>query len=538
MTESNRIEYKRELSDTLEKDVVSFLNYKEGGVIYVGFDSSAKLVGLIDADSVQLKIKDRLKHNIAPSILGLFDVLLQSRDGKDFIKITLASGTEKPYYIRQKGMSDKGCFIRVGSSSEPMSQRMIEDLFSKRTRRSIGRIKSPRQDLTFEQLRIYYDESGFNLGDKFANSLELFNEDGAYNYAAYLLSDHNGTSVKVAKYKGLNRVDLIENNDYGFCSLIKACKQVLDKLAVENATATQITAKERIDTPILNPVALREAVINAIVHNDYSNEVPPKFELFANRLEITSAGGLPQGLSQDEFFEGYSVPRNKELMRVFKDLDLVEHLGSGVPRILNIYPRKIFTFSDNFFRTALPFDHIDSWQEYEKVQEPVPRLSGLTAAGSVESSVEVSAGSVESSVESSGKLENQILSLIKQDERITIREMAQTLKVTHRTLEKQIAKLKADGKLHRTGATKRGVWKIANKDLPDLIPEGSVESSAEPENHILAMIARDERITIRELAQRLKVTPRAIEKQITKLKADGKLHRVGATKSGRWLVVR
>ena len=107
---------------------------------------------------------------------------------------------------------------------------------------------------------------------------------------------------------------------------------------------------------LIDPVALREAVINAIIHNNYTNEIPPKFELFPNRLEITSAGGLPAEFDEDEFFMGYSVPRNKELMRVFKDLEMVEYLGSGVPRILRKYPRSIFTFTPNFIRITFPFE--------------------------------------------------------------------------------------------------------------------------------------------------------------------------------------
>ena len=98
---------------------------------------------------------------------------------------------------------------------------------------------------------------------------------------------------------------------------------------------------------MLDPIALREAVINAIIHNDYSNEIPPKFELFSDRLEITSAGKLPDGFSQEEFFEGYSIPRNKELMRIFRDLDMVEQMGSGITRILNAYPQSIYKFTAN-----------------------------------------------------------------------------------------------------------------------------------------------------------------------------------------------
>ena len=356
MHESNRIELKRELTDSLEKEVVAFLNYRDGGVIYIGVDDKTQAtIGVADADALQLKIKDRIKNNISPSTMGLFDVIAESRDGKQIIKITVASGSEKPYYLSKMGMSAKGCYIRIGSAFEPMPVRMIEDLFARRIRNSIGTIKSRKQMLSFAQLKIYYNETPLKLNEQFAHNLELLTEGGAYNYAAYLLSDVNGLSIKLAKYAGSDRVNLIENEEYGYCSLVKATKAVLEKLKVENKTFARITPGKREQRKLLNPVALREAVINAIIHNNYSNEVPPKFELFTDRLEITSAGGLPSGFDEEEFFMGYSVPQNKELMRVFRDLDMVEQLGSGVPRILAHYPRSIYHFTPNFIRLVLPY---------------------------------------------------------------------------------------------------------------------------------------------------------------------------------------
>ena len=360
MPETNRIEFKQELTGDLEKEVVAFLNYHEGGLIYIGLDKKGDVAGVFDSDSDMLKIKDRLKNNILPSCMGLFDVVHEEREGSDVIKIIVASGPEKPYYLKKYGLSEKGCYIRTGTAAEPMPVKMIEELFSKRTRNSIGKITSPRQDLSFEQLKIYYEAAGITLNRQFARNLELLTGDGKYNYAAYLLADRNNLSIKVAKYNGTGRSDLAESNEYGQESLIKATKQVLDKINVLNTTVTKITPKERESSRIWNPVALREAVINAFVHNDYSKEVPPKFEIFSDRIEITSAGGLPEGLSKSEFFEGFSVPRNKELMRVFRDLGLVEQLGSGVPRILETYPRDCFTFSDNFLRMAFPASEIDS----------------------------------------------------------------------------------------------------------------------------------------------------------------------------------
>ena len=148
---------------------------------------------------------------------------------------------------------------------------------------------------------------------------------------------------------------MAESNEYGYESLIKATFQVLEKLNLENKTLTEITPKARKEQRLWNAGALREAVINAFVHNDYTREVAPKFEIFDDRLEITSYGSLPQGLSEEEFFQGFSILRNKELMRVFKDLDLVEQLGSGIPRILESYDKDCFKFSENFFAFGATF---------------------------------------------------------------------------------------------------------------------------------------------------------------------------------------
>ena len=215
MTESNRIEFKRELTDELdiEKEVVAFLNYREGGIIYIGVDDGGKAIGVSDIDGDMLKIKDRIRKNVMPSPMGLFDVTAEMVGGVKVIKVFVASGSEKPYYKAKYGMSTRGCFIRVGTAAEPMTTTMIEDLFAHRVRNSLGRIRSPRQDLTFSQLRIYYEEKKHPLNENYLRNLELLTEDGALNYVAYLLADENGNSVKVAKYAGKDMVDLISNNE-------------------------------------------------------------------------------------------------------------------------------------------------------------------------------------------------------------------------------------------------------------------------------------------------------------------------------------
>lgn len=459
MYETNRIEYKQELNDSLEKEVIAFLNYREGGHLFIGIDKNGTVLGVADSDGDQLKIKDRLKHNISPSCMGLFDVVAEQKDGKNIVRIIVASGSEKPYFLRKFGMTEKGSFIRIGSASEPMQQKMIDDLFSKRTRNSISKIKSNRQDLSFEQLKIYYEATGRKLNVKFAQNLELLNEDGFFNYAAYLLADSNGTSIKVAKYMGKDRVNLIENNEYGYCSLIKATKQVLDKLELENKTHSKITPKERENQRLWNPIALREAVINAIIHNDYTNEAPPKFEIFDDRIEITSAGGLPEALSQEEFFEGVSIPRNKELMRIFKDLDMVEQLGSGVPRILEHYGKECFRFMPNFLRMTL-MSQIDDVAAGDTIGDNIVGANEEEIGGQVGGQVGGQAGGqAGGQVDNLTERQQEVFNIILSNQKISRKQLSEKLGINESAVQKHIDALKKKNIIERDSAT-TGQWII------------------------------------------------------------------------------
>lgn len=308
-----------------------------------------------NTDLTQLQIKDRIKNNIQPSTLGLFDVTVETIDNKEVIKVIISSGTEKPYYLRKKERTPEGCYIRVGSSKERMTERMIDDMYARRIKNTLKEIDSPRQELTFNQLKIYYEEHGLKLNDNFLQNLDLLTSEGKYNYNAFLLADENTVSIKLVRYLGTNKLELLENLEFGNRCLITATQRILDRLDVENTTYAKIEYFGRKEQEKIDSKALKEAVINAIVHNDYSYGNSPIIELYSDRIEITSAGGLPQELSQEEFLEGVTAPRNKELIRVFKDVDLIENIGSGVLRILDAYDKSCFKFMDHFLRVSFKY---------------------------------------------------------------------------------------------------------------------------------------------------------------------------------------
>ncbi len=470
MTETERIELKRELTPEvdIEKEVIAFLN-ATGGTIYIGIDDNGTVVGVSNADDCMLRLKDRIKNNVQPSAMGLFDISVEQIDGHNVIKLIVAGGLEKPYYKPKYGLTTKGVFMRIGTSTEPMPQVQIDKLFSTRTRHSLGRIVSIRQDLSFEQLRIYYDEHGKRLTDNFRRTLELQTEDGRYNYVAYLLADENGNSMKVAKYGSLDRYNLIENNEYGYCSLIKATKSILQKLDIENRVSARITPMERIEKPLWNKVALREAVINAIVHNDYSFDVPPKFEIFPDRLEITSMGGLPIGMTKEEFFSGISIPRNKELMRIYRDVELVESLGSGIPRVLQTYGPDCFHFTENFTRIIFPADpevvkmlqEEDDYQEKQEDYQENYQENSEKPDDVSEKMSEKNGPTLQKSLQKTDSgLQKSLQKLLEENPYISTTKVAELLGVSRQTIAVQIAKLKAQGRLRRIGPDKGGYWEV------------------------------------------------------------------------------
>ncbi len=169
METANR-EYKSRLTDDIEREVVGFLNVT-GGELFVGLDDNGAVVGLDNVDGDALALADRLKNNIAPSVMGLFTIDLKERGGKRYIIVTVAGGFEKPYYLKKYGMTAKGCFTRIGSQTSPMIQSRIDEMYSHRIPNTLQRVVSPRQHLTFSQLKIYYQEKGFEVGEYFLEIL-------------------------------------------------------------------------------------------------------------------------------------------------------------------------------------------------------------------------------------------------------------------------------------------------------------------------------------------------------------------------------
>ena len=425
MYENETTEFKEILNDKLEREVVAFLNTPHGGSIYIGIADDGNVVGVNNPDALQREIKDRIKNNISPSTLGLFEIVTPAIDEKVCIQVIVSGGNQRPYFIRRYGMSPEGCYFRVGSTTEKMTDSMIMDLFQRRQKETLTTKRALNQNLTFNYLKQCYIEKGYDIGDNFLVQLELYTEDREFNHLAYLLSDQNSLQFQYAKYSGDDIFELSEHKSFGNQSILKTTVDILSFIQNRNYVFSQITPTGREDKNRFNPIAMREIVVNAIVHNNYFTNGLPSFEEFSNRFEISSFGGLPEGFTKEDFFNGFSLPVNPELIRVFRDLGLAERLGTGIRRVLKFYPREIFCFSTNFLRVSIP--------------------------------LEESHMSAERNKDSTGSL---IVNEVLKNPQLSKNEMAQILNVSVATISRELKLLEEKGIIRREGSRKSGFWVV------------------------------------------------------------------------------
>ncbi len=436
MYESEKMEFKKEINDKLEKEVVAFLNSK-GGHLYFGIDDDGETTyNFDDIDQAQLTIRDRIKDRIAPSPIGFFEIIVEEKNNNKIIHCIVASGNEKPYYIKRFGMCPLGSFIRVGNSSIPLTEKQIFDMYSKRTRTSLINIISPLKNLTFTQLKIYYEGIGYELNENTLTQLNFKMENGEYNYLAYLLSDQNSLVINVGKFKGSDVSELIELKSFSNQSLIKTTNEILDYIESQNRTFTKIESPKRIEEKLFDKIAMREAVINALVHSDYTYENSPTFRIFEDHIEIISVGGLPEGIEKEEFLSGFMSPKNPQLMKIFRDLGFVEHMGTGIIRILKKYDKSIFIFMHNFIKVSIPFNLNN---------KIIKRSSSLDK--------------YKNNKDISSRQED-LIELIKKFININQEEMAKELNVSRYTIIRDLKDLENKNIIYREGSNKTGTWKV------------------------------------------------------------------------------
>lgn len=354
--ENQNIEFKQEYVPDIRKEVMGFAN-AEGGTIYVGIRKDGAVLGISDPDSVMLRIVNSLKDSLAPDIMPFVRVSTVEMEKKQVIEIDVTTGTNRPYYIREKGLKPGGVYVRKGSSAQPMTEEGIREMLLQNSGRSFELCRSMNQELTFHTFQAEMQKREIEIGLSQMRTLKLIGEDGLYTNLALLLSDQCKTTTKAAIFQGTDK-ELFRDRKEFKGSILKQLGDVYQFIDLVNKTKATFSGLNRIDMRDYPEEAIRESLLNSIVHRDYSFSGSNLVNVYDDRIEFVSLGGLVSGLELKSIFLGVSQSRNPNLAAIFYRMKLIESYGTGIGKIERAYrtcsSQPQFETAKGVFRVTLP----------------------------------------------------------------------------------------------------------------------------------------------------------------------------------------
>jgi len=354
-TEGINTEYKREYVEDIKKTVVAFAN-TIGGKIYLGIDNDGQIIGVQDYDQTILKITNTIRDSIKPDITLFTSYHKEILEEKVVIIITVQKGTACPYYLAGKGIRPEGVYVRQGASSVPATETAIFKMIKETAGDNYEEIRSLNQDLTFESLKVEFVESNIKIDQAKMKTLHLIGEDDLYSNLGLLLSDQCIHTIKVAVFEGNTKETFKDRYEFAG-SLFKQLKDCYSFIDRYNSTKSEFEGLRRIDKRNYPTTAIREALLNSIVHRDYAYSGSTLISIFDNRIEFVTIGGLVKGIAKDDMLLGVSMLRNKNLANIFYRLKLIEAFGTGIPKIMESYHTYLIEpkidITDNAFKITL-----------------------------------------------------------------------------------------------------------------------------------------------------------------------------------------
>lgn len=343
LNEGKTLEFKLNLDskDRILRSLVAFAN-TAGGTLIVGIsDGTKKVVGLKDPLTAELQISHLIADNIAPRLIP--DIQVKLEKGRYILIVEIARSSSAPHHLKREG-SRRGVYIRIGSTNRPADEQIISEL-----RRSLAHQaydETPLPDNTVEDIdiaAIIEDFKGIrSIKMKDLETLGILVKHqralvptigGLLLYGRARLNKFPDAWIQAGVFSGKDRSIVIDSTEIT-TYIPRAITEVLAFIKRNLAHSIHIGEVKRTDSYQIPLAAIREAVINAIVHADYSQRgAPIRIALYVDRLEIDNPGLLPFGMTVEEIQLGVSRIRNRVLARVCKDLNLIEQWGSGIQRI-------------------------------------------------------------------------------------------------------------------------------------------------------------------------------------------------------------
>lgn len=354
--ESETVELKSVVVDDIKKEIIAFANCR-GGKLYIGVQNDGTVVGLDDSDEVALQVSNMVRDAIKPDLTMFLHYETIDENGKQIVAIDVQQGTERPYYIAKKGLRPEGVFVRQGYSSVPATNTAIRRMIKETDGDYFEEMRSLEQELTFEAAKQEFSERNILFGEAQMKTLGIMTHDDVYTNLGLLLYDQCVHTIKAAVFQGTTHNEFKDRKEFSG-SLFRQMNEVYDYIDFRNQTHSSFQKLRRIDQRDYPETAVREALLNLLVHREYSFRASTFISLYTDRIEFTSIGGLVSGVTLKDVMMGISVCRNVKLANVFYRLELIEAYGTGILKIMEAYAEtgkkpKIET-SDNTFKIILP----------------------------------------------------------------------------------------------------------------------------------------------------------------------------------------
>lgn len=338
--EGKTVEFKEQFpaNDNIAKTVVAFSN-TAGGKLIIGVDDGRHIVG-IDPDSLfdlQDKIASIIFDSCYPNILP--EIYTINADGVLVLVVEVFRGNLLPYFIKSAGKSG-GVYVRLGATNRKADTQMVMEL--ERQRRHISFDEEIAYDISLDSLDlkpIYkrFEQSGKSLDQQKLINLKLVKKEHGQSHPTngllILLGYFPHCTVKCARFKGETTELFLDKKEYHgtlFDLLDGTLTFILNHIHLRG----EIKELARTDTYEIPLVALRETLVNALIHRDYVNGGRDiKVGIFDQIVTIVSPGGFPHSITKADLENGRSETRNRVIAHVFKELGLIEQWGTGIARI-------------------------------------------------------------------------------------------------------------------------------------------------------------------------------------------------------------
>ena len=347
--ETRNLEFKLEISKSYLKTVSAFANYGDGE-IYFGVDDNGNQVGLDNPKKVAHNIENQINDNIKPSPNFLIEINEKSK----VVHLFVYQGLNKPYFYNGKA------YKRSDSSTIEVDRFELNRLILEGNNEDFEALPSKNKDLQFNYLenklieKLNIEELNIDI----LKTLSLYSDKSGYNIAAELLSDNNSfMGIEYTQF-GSDINTVVNHDSFSGLSMIEQFDRTINVFQqLYSYEIINDTQRNRVE--LIPSLAFREIVANAIVHRVLDIKTSIKVSFFPDFVEVSSPGGLPSGISKEEYLRGQiSILRNPIFGNVFFRLGYIEKFGTGIRRIMKSYENSIrkpyFTFSDNSIVVRLP----------------------------------------------------------------------------------------------------------------------------------------------------------------------------------------